>query len=386
MTFLKKTTFLFLVLNIGLVSGLLAQEKKEKTKKVNFGYSSNPPSKVVKKKTSKEKKKADKTDKETVAVKAKKKDEKTPEKEVVAEVKKKDDQPLIKDTENAAKKESDIAVNNVSEDPKEFESVSVAKKTREVAKEATRKNLSPTEIYKVGIDDVLFINLQNSSARYYTVLKDGTIDYPLAGKLVSVVDLTIEEIEDLLREKITLYENPQVTVKVREYASHKINVKGAARDGEYFLQREAMPLVVIKSMVGVEAKANRLVVTRAESEPNILDLTDDESNSFLIKPGDSLMFENDIKESSGGGATAKFYFVGEKICDGGRKKFYTGLTLVQALFEVCGGLNKKLKMVKVIRKTESGRFVSKEYDFREILQGKQTDPALRAGDLIDSNK
>ncbi|HEX8290076.1 MAG TPA: polysaccharide biosynthesis/export family protein, partial [Pyrinomonadaceae bacterium] len=112
--------------------------------------------------------------------------------------------------------------------PAANDNTSIARKTLEIAKKANTVSLSPTEIYKVGIGDILFINLQNSpnNSTYYTILNDGTIDYPLAGEMVSVAGLTTDEIEEVLRSKIKLYENPQISVKIREYSSHTISVLG----------------------------------------------------------------------------------------------------------------------------------------------------------------
>ncbi len=57
-------------------------------------------------------------------------------------------------------------------------------------------------------------------------MNDGTIDYPLASGMIAVAGLTAEEIEDLLKARVKLYENPQISVKVRENVSHSITVLG----------------------------------------------------------------------------------------------------------------------------------------------------------------
>lgn len=366
MTQLKKISFAFMILSFTLVSQGFAQKKPVETKKVNFGYSTNPPAKVSKKT---QKKKLDKTDNQNISLNNNAK----------RNTKNKSDNEKIESTK------TDDARKDVGS-VKSEEIVSIAKKTREVSKRVNRANLLPTEIYKVGVGDVLFINLQDTAAKYYTVLIDGTIDYPLAGKLVSVLDLTTEEIEDLLREKVKLYENPQVTVKVREYASHKIQVDGLARVGEHHLQREAMPLVVVKTMVGTKPNATIVSIERENYETKVLNLSDPNTDVFLIEKGDKLVFESDEfpEGNVAKSKTTEFYRVSKKICSGGTKKFQNGITLVQAIFEVCGELNKKLKEVSITRKTASGVFVTKRYKFRRILNGKQADPVLRSGDMIDS--
>ena len=110
---------------------------------------------------------------------------------------------------------------------------------------------------------------------------------------------------------------------------------------------------------------------------------------FLVQKGDVLTFESVQMLSPKNVASNKkgqFYFVGDKICSGGKQKYHKGITLVQAVFEVCGKLNKKLKEVSIIRKTASGVFVTKKYKFKQILNGKQADPLLLPGDMIDSDK
>src|SRR5215203_5208961 len=163
----------------------------------------------------------------------------------------------------------------------------IARKTLEVVKNANKKALAPTESYKISVGDILFINLQNSSkgSTYFTVLNDGTIDYPLAGEMVSVAGLTTEEIEDSLREKVKLYENPQISVKVREYSSHKLTVLGLVeKSGEKFIQREAVPLFVVRAEAVVEAKASRVVIRRADSTVETYSLKDEKAENTLIFP------------------------------------------------------------------------------------------------------
>lgn len=352
MSVIKKLTFVILICCIAIVSSTSAQTK-------NSPFSPNPP--------------ANEPTKKEISKKVDKKQQTT-------------DVELIETDSDIGDELSDETTNNSTDS--DFKTVSVADKTREVVKKANRANLPPTQIYQIGIGDVLFINLQNSTAKYFTVLMDGTIDYPLAGKLVTVVGLTTEEVEDLLREKIKLYENPQVTVKVREYSSHKIKVEGLARSGDYFLQREAMPLVVVKTMVGADSKAKRVVIERENSAPTILDLSKSESDVFLIQKGDILKFEAEDANYTNSATTdaLQFYFFGEKICSGGKKTFHSGLTLVQAIFNACGGMNDKLKDVSILRKDNSGKFITLKYNVKNILQGKETDPILKPGDMIDSEK
>jgi protein involved in polysaccharide export with SLBB domain len=339
---LKNLIFATGLLSLGL-TGVSRAQTPETTpaKKVNFGYSQNPKTR---------------TNKDSSTGNQEKQNSNEP-------------------TENG---QTEVVNNNQGNE-------TIAKKTLEVVKNANKKALAPTEHYKVGPGDILFINLQNSSkgSTYFTVLNDGTIDYPLAGEMISVLGLNTDEIEELLRDKIKLYENPQISVKVREYSSHKITVIGLVeKSGEKFIQREAVPLFVVRAEAIVQPKANRVVVRRADSSTETFSLKDDKSENILIFPNDIVEFSTDdaqtVKNSQ-----AQFFYIGGEVTSTGQKEFYEGLTLTQAIL-ASGGLKKEsAKKVVIRRKNAEGLLVSTEYNLRLIKDGKVPDPVLQAGDTIE---
>lgn len=289
--------------------------------------------------------------------------------------------------------ENDIANNeklqNQSDNPKgekvdeQNKSVSLASKTLEVAKRSKNVSVSPTETYKVGINDILFVSLQNDrdSSTYYTVLNDGTIDYPLAGELISVENLTTDEIEDLLREKIKLFKNPQVSVKVREHASHEINVLGLVENaGKKYIQREAIPLFVVRAESIVRPEALQVTIKRKNADTEVYDLKDSKYENVLIFPGDIVEFTGNAKQT---GTAAEFYFIGGLIKDGGQKDFHDGITLTQAILASGGVKNPKADKVIIRRKDEKGLLKSSAYDLSKIKKGKMPDPTLNSGDTIE---
>ncbi len=288
--------------------------------------------------------------------------------------------PKIKTRAQPAQPKNDQNSAAVSEN----ENPSIAKKTLEIAKRANIASLSPTEVYKVGIGDILFINLQNSTkdSTYYTVLNDGTIDYPLAGELVTIAGMTTEEIEETLRVKIKLYENPQVSVKIREYASHAITVLGLVeKAGEKKLQREAVPLYVIRAEAIVQPKATQAVIRRVNAATEILELKESKSDEVLIFPGDIVEFSlGNVKETA---AQSNFYYIGGSILSGGQKEFYQGITLTQAILSAGGLLKSNVKKVIIRRKNSQGMLISWLYDLKAIKDGKAVDPNLEAGDTIE---
>lgn len=334
------TGFFVLFVVSGIFGGqCFAQEQNPEQKKINFGYSRNPSSKV--KKTT--------------------------------------------DTNSADPTEQKPQISANTSTENNFESRSAAQKTIDVAKKASIANLSPTEVYKVGVSDVLFISLQNApskSSTYFTVLNDGSIDYPLAGGMVSVSGLTIEEIEDLLRSKISLYENPQVAVKVREYGSHSITVLGLVENaGEKYIQREAVPLFVVKAESVIKPNADQAVIRRENTELETIDLKDAKADEVLILPGDIVEFKNSAAAQKMN--TPQFFYIGGNIISPGQKDFYSGMTLTQAIL-ASGGLRKSsAKTVTIRRKNEQNLLESKEFNLRDIKNGKIPDPALEAGDTVE---
>jgi protein involved in polysaccharide export with SLBB domain len=281
----------------------------------------------------------------------------------------------------------------------DFESRSAANQTLEIARlnssaaggggnserNAAKK---PTEIYRVGVGDVLDIRLLNSptaktESTLFTVLENGMIDYPLAGgEPMQAAGLTTDEIEDFLREKVKLYENPEIAVTVRDYASHTISVLGMVeRPGQKALRREAIPLYAILAEAIPHSSANEVVILRgADKQTLTVGLDDSET---LIYPNDIVR----VVSGGGGNRTSKnqprFYYIGGQINSVGQKDFHDGLTLTQAIL-ASGGLKKSsARRVTVRRRDAEGKLVPTEYDLKLIKEGKIADPVLQAGDTVE---
>lgn len=259
---------------------------------------------------------------------------------------------------------------------------SIAQATFKIAKAAEAKLLSPTEIYKIGAGDVLHIGLQNSpqGSGYFTVRPDGSIDYPLAGDNVKVVDQTVDLIEETLASSITLFKDPQVDVKVRQYGSHRVKVSGMVENaGDKYLQREAMPLFAIRAEAVASPKATKVSIRRGGTQTvEVFDLSDPKVEATLIMPGDAVDFIADVGSFGSSGS----YFIGGEIASGGQKELTSGLTLYQAIV-VAGGAKGDPKKAIIRRKNEKGLFNVQEYNLRSIKSGKAMDPFLAPGDVVE---
>ena len=259
----------------------------------------------------------------------------------------------------------------------------VTQRTYQPAKNVVEQPSSPVDIYRVGIGDVIFINLNNaaSSSGYHTVRDNGMIDFPLAGEKIVVTGRTANEIAEMLASGVTLYADPRVEVKVREYGSHKIRVSGMVEfPGETSLQREAIPLYVICAQAGVDPKATKALVRRTDpGKVETFDLQDANSDRILIYPGNSVEF-------SAGARTATlpatgFYYVAGAVKSTGQKEISGSLTLSQAV-AAAGGVKGNPSKAMIRRKSGNGTINVTEHNLRAIKDGKIPDPILSPGDMI----
>jgi protein involved in polysaccharide export with SLBB domain len=240
---------------------------------------------------------------------------------------------------------------------------------------------APSQVYRVGIRDVLDIQLIDNPSKnstLFTVLDGGLLEFPLAGNPISVAGLTTTEIAALLRKQIKILDNPAVEVSVRDYASHSVSITGfVAAPGMKTLRREAVPLYVLLAEALVLPDAARATITRQGRQPFVVDLKDASLSSTLVIPGDT------IKVSGMTAAPTEFYFVGGEISSPGQKPYHAGLTLTQAIL-ASGGLNRSAgTQVRVSRQGVDGRLVTQEYNLRKIQSGKIVDPAIQKDDRIE---
>lgn len=237
-----------------------------------------------------------------------------------------------------------------------------------------------TDIYRVGVGDVLDIRLPNSSnnrSTLFTVVEDGVIDLPLAGGIVSVAGLTPEEIQKAISAELkrrAVEENAKVSVGVRQYLSHSITVNGLVNaPGTRFLRREQVPLYVVLSESQMRNDAGRVTIMRGGVPGPAHDLSDTATLNLTIQAGDVITVTSKPQE---------FYYIGGRVSYPGQKVFQPGVTLLQALL-ASGGTAKSDNKVELSREGSGGRLVTTQYTIKQIKSGTLADPKLQAGDRIE---
>jgi protein involved in polysaccharide export with SLBB domain len=225
------------------------------------------------------------------------------------------------------------------------------------------------------------LNLSTRESTLYTVLKDGTLEYPLVGSPVSVVGMTTDDIAKLLIAKIKVLSSPRLSVSVRDYASHAVMVTGAAGNpGRKILRREAMPLFAVLSEALVRPEATTVVVIHNGKEGAPINLKDEQAMTTLVVSGDTIKISGEQA-----GRTGKFIYVGGNVANPGEKTFREGMTLTQAVLSA-GGTQSSKTTVKISRRNQNGFLVTSEYQMNSIEEGKAQDPQLEAGDRIEVTK
>ncbi len=257
---------------------------------------------------------------------------------------------------------------------------STSKSTSASSEAATVR--SPTEIYRVGLGDVLDIRLMNSvtanRSTLFTVVAGGMIDFPLVGGPIQVAGLTTDEIQTRLSTELkrrAVEENAEVSVGVRQFVSHSVMVTGlVGAPGTRILRREAVPLYVILAESQLRNDAGRVVIMRNGTTGQPLNLNDPQSLNTTVINGDVITVTTRPQE---------FYYIAGNISYPGQKDFQAGMTLLQAILAAGGTTRKSETRVEISRDNGNGRLVTNRFDLKQIKAGSVEDPKLQAGDRIE---
>ena len=237
-----------------------------------------------------------------------------------------------------------------------------------------------TEIYRVGVGDVLDIRLLNSAnnrSTLFTVSEGGVVDLPVAGGTISVAGLTTEEIQYVIAAELkrrAVEEKAQVTVAVRQYLSHAVTVTGLIiHPGTRFLRREIMPLYVVLAESQLRNDGARVVIMRNGTPGEAHDLSDPATLNLNVQSGDIITISSRPQE---------FYYIGGRVNYPGQKQFQPGITLLQAIL-AAGGTTRQESKVEISREGAGGKLVTIQYNLKQIKVGATQDPKLEAGDRIE---
>jgi protein involved in polysaccharide export with SLBB domain len=159
---------------------------------------------------------------------------------------------------------------------------------------------------RVGIDDTFDVRVYGEAdlTGTFRIATDGTVDYPLAGRL-HVAGLRTGEIQQLLVDKLKdrYLKDPQVVVTIKDRNSQKISVLGqVARPGQvvYYPNMTIVDAIAnAGGFTGIAAKNS--VNLRREVSGNIqtrtypvADISEGRSPNILVLPGDVLVVDERV--------------------------------------------------------------------------------------------
>ncbi|ADO70484.1 polysaccharide biosynthesis/export family protein [Stigmatella aurantiaca] len=149
----------------------------------------------------------------------------------------------------------------------------------------------------LGAGDVVEVRVfqEPDHSGIWRVSPEGTIDYPLCGK-VTLEGRTSSTAADVLRECLARYlRNPQVAVLIREYNSKKIFVFGEVQKPGTFPYDGEMTIIQAITLAGgftkLAAKNSTNVTRRVDGQERkirvpVEDIGVGREKNFLLQPGD----------------------------------------------------------------------------------------------------
>lgn len=166
---------------------------------------------------------------------------------------------------------------------------------------AAVEDLMPDD--QVGVDDMFDIRVYGESelSGTYRVSTDGTIDFPLAGR-IPVVGLRINQIQERVASRLKdgYLKNPQVTALMKEWNSRKVSVLGQVQKPGPVAYHPHMTIIDAIAQAGgfTGIAAKNSVSLRREARGNVqtrvyrvADITEGRSTNVVVLPGDVLVIE-----------------------------------------------------------------------------------------------
>jgi len=159
---------------------------------------------------------------------------------------------------------------------------------------------------RVGIDDTFDVRVYGETelTGTFRIATDGSVDYPLAGR-IHVAGLRTGEIQQLLVDRLKgrYLKDPQVVVTIKDRNSQKISVLGqVARPGQvsYYPNMTIVDAIAnAGGFTGIAAKNS--VNLRREVAGNIqtrvypvADISEGRSANILVLPGDVLVVDERV--------------------------------------------------------------------------------------------
>jgi polysaccharide export outer membrane protein len=245
--------------------------------------------------------------------------------------------------------------------------------------------------YRIGAKDLLEIRVigHEDASTTVRVSEEGKISMPYL-KEVEVQGLTKIELEQRLVELLAkgYFQNPQVSVFIREYKSNIVRIIGAVRSpGEYELIGRLTLMDLISKAGGPNNEAGKeiIIFRRVDGTSTSLKISrdgllydGDPDLNVPLQPGDVVNMQID--------RVVHIFVTGEVRNPGMlevKRSELPNFTLLKAIAQAGGFAERGSKSgVKIKRTDESGREQTIKVNVKDIEKGKRPDIKLQEGDVI----
>ena len=233
------------------------------------------------------------------------------------------------------------------------------------------------DAYVLGAGDSVSIQVfdEGELSGSFTIGEDGTIDYPLLGR-VQVAGQTASGLDSSLTERLgTKYlRDPQIQVSVDQFGSHPVQVLGAVKKpGLVHLTGRNTVLDVIAEAGGVtgagvaEVRVKFADTERGSVSLSLEDLMADQAKNLRLAAGDVVHISEGM-----------VVYVSGEVNKPGSVPFTEGLTMTQALSK-SGGTKRTARTREAYILRGEQRI---SINLKKVLRGKAADVMLKPDDQI----
>ncbi len=245
--------------------------------------------------------------------------------------------------------------------------------------------------YRIGAKDLLEIRVigHEDASATVRVSEEGKISMPYL-KEIEAGGLTKIELEQKLVELLAqgYFQNPQVSVFIREYKSNIVSIMGAVRNpGEYELIGRLTLMDLISKAGGPTGEEGKEIIIFRRMNGNSTSLKisrdgllydGDPDLNVPLQPGDVINVQLD---------RIVHIFVTGEVRNPGRlevkRSELPNFTLLKAIAQAGGFAERGSKSgVKIIRRDEEGKEQTIKVNVKDIEKGKRPDVKLQEGDVI----
>jgi polysaccharide export outer membrane protein len=237
---------------------------------------------------------------------------------------------------------------------------------------------------RIGGGDLLLISVLGASDYNHEVrvATDGSVSLPFIGS-VKVVGLTPREVASDLQKRLSqggYFNNPQVSVFVKEYATQGVSVLGEVqKPGVYSLYGARTLFDVLSAAQGTTPVAgNKVYITHRDrpQQPEIVKLSYDPTgathSNVPVLPGDTVIVQK----------ASMMYVVGNVQKPTGIAMVDPGLTVLKAIALAQGiAPNAALDKARLVRKTSDGQ-IAIPLQLKKMLAAQAPDMRVEPDDVL----